>query len=75
MKTTLNLNPQLWSRLKAAAARQGTTMSELVEAALRAFLQQRSKATELPPLPTFDSGGTSVDVADRDELYRRMEAR
>ncbi len=27
----------------------------------------------LAPLPTFDSGGALVDVADRDALYRVME--
>jgi hypothetical protein len=75
MKTTLILSPQLWARLKATAARQGKTMSEIVDAALRSFLQQRSEARRLPPLPAFTSGGASVDVADRDELYRRMEGR
>lgn len=27
----------------------------------------------LPPLPTFDSGGSRVDVANRDALYEAME--
>lgn len=27
----------------------------------------------LPPLPSFDSGGTLVDLADRDALYAAME--
>ncbi len=27
----------------------------------------------LAPLPTFDSGGALVDVADRDALYKAME--
>lgn len=75
MKTTLNLNPRLWARLKQAAARRGKTMSELVEAAIRGFLRQRRNEKALPPLPSFDSGGALVDVADRDELYRRMEGR
>ncbi len=75
MKTTLNLNAKLWSRLKAAAARQGKTMSELVDAALRTFLGHQSKPRSLPPLPKFESGGATVDIADRDSLYRQMEGR
>jgi hypothetical protein len=27
----------------------------------------------LPPLPTFDSGGSRVDVSDRDTFYEAME--
>jgi hypothetical protein len=76
MKTTLNLDARLWARLKAAAATQGRTMSELVELAIRRLLQERRGAAhELPPLPTFDGGGTSVDLANRDELYRVLEGR
>lgn len=29
----------------------------------------------LPPLPSFQSGGALVDVADRDALYDAMEGR
>jgi hypothetical protein len=50
-------------------------MSELVETALRKMLQQRREREALPPLPSFDSGGALVDVADRDALYRAMEGR
>ena len=38
----------------------------MVETALRLFLQPRPKPRKLRPLPTFDSGGAYVDVADRD---------
>ena len=50
-------------------------MSELVEIALRALLQSRRTSADLAPLPTFDSGGALVDIADRDALYRAMEGR
>lgn len=73
MKTTLSIDDTVMKRLKQEAARQGKTMSELVETALRAlFHPQRQKRT-LPPLPSFDSGGHLVDIADRDALYRAME--
>lgn len=76
MKTTLSLDEKLMARLKAAAARQGKTMSELVETAIRRLLQEKPVAQErLPELPTFDGGGILVDIADRDDLYRAMDGR
>lgn len=75
MKTTLNIDDTVMARLKREAARQGRTMSELVETALRQLLQARKSRGELVPLPTFKSGGALVDVADRDALYQAMEGR
>ena len=75
MKTTLNIDDKVMRRLKTEAARQGKTMSELVEAALRAALRDSADHIELPPLPTMKSGGALVDVAARDELYGAMEGR
>jgi plasmid stability protein len=73
MKTTLNIDDSVMVRLKREAARTGRTMSDLVETALRNLLQTRRSREPLPPLPSFDSGGALVDVADRDALYRAME--
>jgi hypothetical protein len=75
MKTTLNIDDGVMSRLRREAARRGCTMSELVETALRLLLQARPDRTSLPPLPTFRSGGHLVDIADRDALYHAMEGR
>lgn len=75
MKTTLNIDDTVMDRLRRESARSGRTMSELVETALRQLLQRRSVAPELSPLPSFESGGALVDVADRDALYRVMENR
>ncbi len=75
MKTTLNIDPTVMRLLKEEAARRRTTMSELLETALRLFLQQKAAAAELPPLPSFKSGGALVDVADRNALYEAMEGR
>lgn len=72
MKTTLNIDDTVMTALKREAARQGRTMSELVETALRLFFREQSKRKPLPPLPTFDSGGMLVDIADRDALYDAM---
>lgn len=76
MKTTLVIEDGIMRRLKAEAARRGTTISSLVESALRAMLDERPGAVrELPPLPSFDLGEPSVDVADRDALLRAVEDR
>jgi hypothetical protein len=76
MKTTLNLDDRLWARLKSAAARQGKTMSDLVDLAIRNFLRDKpASKTKLAPLPTWKSGGMLVDVADRDALYRVLDGR
>jgi len=75
MKTTLNIDDTVMASLRREAARTGRTMSELVETALRQLLRRPSGVIELAPLPSFDSGGALVDVADRDALYRVMEER
>ena len=75
MKTTLNIDASIMARLKQEAARQGRTMSELVESALRLFLRASRERRRMPPLPSFDSGGALVDIADRNALYGAMEGR
>jgi hypothetical protein len=75
MKTTLNIDDSVMTQLKQEAARRRCTMSELVESALRLLLQQTPADRELPPLPTFASGGHLVEVADRGTLYQTREGR
>ena len=75
MKTTLNIDGTVMRQLKREATRQGRTMSELVETALRLLFRSQKKPQDIPPLPTFHSGGALVDVADRDALYHAMEGR
>ena len=76
MKTTLHIDDGVMRRLREEAARRQTTISALVEAALRQLLEAAAKEpAELPPLPSFDSGGSFVDIADREALYRLMEGR
>jgi len=74
-KTTLNIDEPVMVAIKREAARRGTTMSALVEEALRKELRTRPDGAPLAPLPTFDSGGALVDIADRDALYQAMEGR
>jgi hypothetical protein len=73
MKTTLNIDPTVMARLKSEAARQGRTMSEMMETALRLLLREQRKRAPLPELPSFRGGRELVDISDRDALYRAME--
>lgn len=75
MKTTLHIDDAVMVRLKQEAARRRRTMSELVETALRQFFRTPRTRGDLPELPSFASGGSRVDVADRDALYQAMEGR
>ncbi|MBM4133323.1 MAG: ribbon-helix-helix protein, CopG family [Nitrospira sp.] len=75
MKTTLVIDDRVMARLREEAARQGKTISELVEAALRLMLQAQKPKPVIPPLPSFHGGGYLVDIADRDALYQAMEGR
>lgn len=76
MKTTLNIDDRLLERAKALAAREGTTLTAVVEDALRARLAPKPKAARdfCLVLPTVK--GTAlprVDVADRDALLDALE--
>lgn len=75
MKTTLVIDDQVFSRLKQEAARQGTTISHLVEMALRLMLDKAVSNEPLPPLPAFNGGEWLVDISDRNALYDALEGR
>ena len=76
MKTTLVIDDQLMRRLKQEAARRGTTLSALVEGALRLWLENTKKGRMKPkPLPVFHGGRLLVDISDREALYDAMEGR
>jgi hypothetical protein len=53
MKTTLDLKDDLLARAKAAAAKERTTLTRMVEEGLALRLRRRpaAAARELPPLP------------------------
>jgi len=68
MKTTLEIDEGVMRELKARAAREGRTMSELVETALRTLLAERPRQVELPPLPVFHLGGLSEHADSRDRM-------
>ena len=72
VKITLLIDDVVMRELEVRAARDGRTMSELAEAALRRLLDERVDERELPPLPAMRARQL-VDVSDRDVLYRVME--
>ena len=73
MKTTLVIDDGLVNKLRSEAAKRGTTMSELVEAAIRLLLAQTTGAKRKPKLPTFNMGEARVDIDDRDKLLDSLD--
>ncbi len=76
MKTTLNIDDNVMRELREAAAREGVTISALVEAGLRNLLASMTRpkpSGKLKPLPSWKVGTDLVDVANRDALYAAME--
>ena len=74
MKTTLMIEEGVMLRVREKAAREGSTISELVEAGLRLLLEPPPTAPrKLPPLPVFSMGKPLVDPADRRQLYQIFE--
>ena len=63
-RTTIYLEPELEIRLKLEAMRHKKPMSEVIRAALRAYLERQPK--KIPPgMGAFDSGHS--DTASRAE--------
>ncbi len=78
MKTTLNFDNRLIRAAKERAAREGETLTRLIERALRDYLQPPRGIT--PPfraelLTKRGRPVPGVNLDDRDMLYERMDAR
>lgn len=73
MKTTLHIPDPLMRQLKREAARQRTTLSSLVERAVRMLLENEPGVATPPPLPRFHGGRPLVDIANREALHEAME--
>ena len=72
MKTTLNLNEQVLRQAKQRAARDGVTLSRLVEDALRARLagtERRRRPFRLQLETVTGDAPPNVDIDDRNVLY------
>ena len=80
MRTTVNLREDLLRRAKRAAADRASTLSAVVEMALREFLARLEKAPTIAPVDLPRSrhkGGvqSGVDLDDTAALLDRLEDR
>lgn len=77
MKTTLQFNDALIRLAKRRAADEGTTLTRIIEQALRRYLgpQKPRRRFRLNLLIKRGRPVHGVDLADRDDLYERMEGR
>lgn len=75
MRTTIRISDELYREVKAQAARDGRTVGEVIEDALRAHRQRvRSEAT-FAPLPAYGGSGVlpGVDIGDNASLRDLMD--
>lgn len=75
MKTTLNLDDELIRRAKRRALDRGTTLTALVEAALRASLEgpPQAKAFTLHVPTVLGESPPRIDPVDRQALHDLMD--
>jgi hypothetical protein len=69
VKTILKIEDTVMDSLKKEADSRGCTISALVESAVQLMFQSKKGSQKISPLPTFKSGGSMVDIADRDALF------
>jgi Arc/MetJ family transcription regulator len=77
MRTTIDLNDALLRKAKQRAARDGTTLRELVEAALRRYLGGAAGPQRYELKWRTESGRLQpgVRIEDRDSLFDIMDGR
>jgi hypothetical protein len=74
-KLTLSIDAAVVERAKAYAARQGTSVSRLVENYLGLLGDTTSSAEELPPITRRLKGILKGARVDRDDYRRYLERR
>jgi plasmid stability protein len=67
MRTTMNLDDDLYRRAKALAAARGCSVTSVVEDALRTALLQRDQPTEFRGLPVSTQLGGLLPGIDLDD--------
>src|SRR5215510_8531757 len=78
MRTTLDLDDDLARKAKGRATQDGTTLTAVIEEALRRYLAPAPRTGKPFRLKLLTKRGRpvpGVNVADRDALYERMEGR
>lgn len=78
MRTPLALDDRLLRSAKKRAAEEGTTLTRVIEEALRRYLAGPERARRAFKLRLLTKKGRivpGINLADRDALYERMEDR
>lgn len=57
MRTTLNIDDELYRRIKAVAALRGVSVTSVVEESLRVMLLGGEAPAEVAPMPVSESAG------------------
>ncbi|HZO50506.1 MAG TPA: CopG family transcriptional regulator [Gaiellaceae bacterium] len=75
MRTTIRLDDDLLTRAKRAAVERGTTLTAVIEDALRRALAPAARAKARQELPTFRGDGLQpgVDLDDSASLLDAMD--
>jgi hypothetical protein len=76
MRTTVEINDELFRNAKAAAAKQNKSLREIVDEALRQYLngpQKKKFRLKLTPHSAVGHLMPGVDLEDRDSLYDIMD--
>ena len=73
-RVTLIIDDDLLRRLRARAAEEGRTLSDLADELLRLGTQARvvKPGRTRPRLPTFSMGRPTVDISNRDLVDEQM---
>jgi hypothetical protein len=74
MRTTLNIDDDLYTAVKVEAARRGETVTRLVEEAMRSLLAKDEPPQE-SSFPVSRRGGglrPGVDLDDPDQMYELL---
>jgi hypothetical protein len=76
MRTTIRLDDDLYREVKAQAARDGRTVGEVIEDALRARTRHAGDEAPIEPLPVYAGSGVlpGIDLGDNAALRDAMDA-
>lgn len=81
MRTTLNIDDQLYREVKVRAALEGSTVTQLVETALRGLMEglpekagsKRAKVSPFPPVKTRKLKGIQKKIISIDDLGKLLK--
>lgn len=76
MRTTLDLEKPVLDALKARGAKEGTSLGKLASRLLaEAMAREDSRKKSAPPFRWISTDmGAKIDLADKDALYRLLDA-